>query len=164
MEFTSQPIAAGSTPVATLSGLQYKPRTADEREADAKKNAPKYARQKTLRPRRRLQRRRRLLARGQDPWLRIKQTLPEFLEGHTQKRADAGQDLTGEELDLLATAVIRVAKKDLEGAGRDPKVVDDAFVKEVKAVVQKVTTQHNLPQSRQQDDGEDEEAEEEEDD
>lgn len=181
MEFTSQSIAAGATPVTSSDGLQYKPRTADQREADAKKNAPKYARQKTVNS---ILTAKYLKAKAafdsyynydldaafnaedgtwdeaKDPWLRIKETLPEFLDGYTQKRFDAGLDITGDELDVLATAVIRLAKKELEGAGRDPKVVDDAFTKEVKAVVQKVATQHNLPPSREEVDGEDEEYEE----
>ncbi|KAK7972583.1 hypothetical protein PG988_006717 [Apiospora saccharicola] len=183
MEFTSQSIAAGATPVTTANGLQYKPRTADEREADAKKNAPKYARQKIVNS---ILTAKYLKAKAafdgfysydldaafnaedgtwdeaKDPWLRIKETLPEFLEGYTQKRFDTGLDIAGDELDVLATAIIRLAKKELEGAGRDPKVVDDAFTKEVKAVVQKVTAQHNLAPSRQQEEDEEEEEVEEE--
>ncbi|KAK8877558.1 hypothetical protein PGQ11_002504 [Apiospora arundinis] len=182
MEFSSQTIGAGATPVAsTNGGLQYKPRTAEEREADATRNAPKYARQKAVGS---ILTAKYLKAKAafdtyfdydldaafngddgswyedKDPWLRIRQTLPEFLEGYTQKKT--AEDLTGEELESLATAVIRVARKDWEGAGRDAKVLDEAFVKETQELVQKLKTKHNLPESRPEADGADEEVEEEE--
>lgn len=184
MEFSSQTIGAGATPVASSAGgLQYKPRTAEEREADAARNAPKYARQKAVGS---ILTAKYLKAKAafdgyydydldaafdadagawheeKDPWLRIRQTLPAFLEGYTEKKkADDG--LTGEELEALATAVVRVARKDWEGAGRDAAALDEAFVKEMQDLVQKLKTQHNLPQSRPQADGaEEEEVEEEE--
>lgn len=185
-----------------LSNIKFEPRTLEQREADAKRNAPKYAREKAVNSM--------LTARfakakktfdtyygyniddafdgdngtwreDRDPWLRIAQvptategeenaatsTMEEFLRGYTKGRVEAqkaGVDpdvLTGEELEGLATGVLRVAKVDLAAAGRDNSVVDDGFKTRALEVVGQLKTEYELPQTVPEvEDEEDEEEEE----
>lgn len=213
-----------------LSNIKFEPRTAEQREADAKRNAPKYAREKAVNSM--------LTARfakakktfdtyygynideafdgdtgnwreERDPWLRIAKssnavaattttttvtteqpngtieekkeeeekeeeeedssgkttTMEEFLRGYTKGRIEAqkaGVDpdvLTGEELEGLATGVLRVAKVDLAAAGRDNSVVDEAFKRSALEVVAQLVTEYELPQSAPEVEDEEEEEE-----
>lgn len=181
-----------------LSNIKFEPRTAEQREADAKRNAPKYAREKAVNS---MLTARFLKAKktfdafwgysideawdgdagvwceARDPWLRIgggsggddnKHTtgvavVEEFLGGYVKSRRDdreAGVEkeaLTGDELEALALAVVRVAKVDLEAAGRASGVVDEGFKKKVMETVAELKKEYELPQSAPEDDEEDEE-------
>lgn len=184
-----------------LSNIKFEPRTAEQREADAKRNAPKYTREKAVNSM--------LTARfakakktfdtyygynideafdgdngtwreERDPWLRITKapisategeqatasastTMEEFLRGYTNGRVEAqkaGVDpdvLTGEELEGLATGVLRVAKVDLAAAGRDGSVVDDAFKRRALELVGELTKEYELPQKAPEVEDEEEE-------
>lgn len=183
-----------------LSNIKFEPRTAEQREADAKRNAPKYAREKivnSMLTARFLKAKKTLDAyygysideafdgdtgtwkEDKDPWLRIAATggkggeegeegvavsvtqgkeekvgdsiVGDFLRGYTKRRVEAQQAgadpdvLTGEELEGLAVAVVRVAKVDLEAAGRDSSVVDEGFKTRVLEVVAQLKTEYELP-------------------
>lgn len=186
-----------------LSNIKFEPRTLEQREADAKRNAPKYAREKAVNSM--------LTARfakakktfdtyygynideafdgdngtwrdDRDPWLRIAQaptvategeehaatsTMEEFLRGYTKGRVEAqkaGVDpdvLTGEELEALATGVLRVAKVDLAAAGRDNSMVDNGFKTRALEVVGQLKTEYELPQTAPEVEVEEEEEEDE---
>lgn len=193
-----------------LSNIKFEPRTAEQREADAKRNAPKYAREKAVNSM--------LTARfakakktfdtyygynideafdgdngtwreQRDPWLRIAKapsplasparavaeeedasttTMEQFLRGYTKGRVEAhkaGVDpdvLTGEEMEGLATGILRVAKVDLAATGGDSSVLDDAFKQRALEVVEELKKQYDLPQTapKVQDPEEEEEEEE----
>lgn len=97
-----------------------------------------------------------------DPWLRIRETLPEFLEDYTRIIVESGGEITGEGLQNLAVALIRVARAEWEGAGRDKKALDKAFEQEILALVEKLKAEFKLPEApdadEDEDDGEEEEV------
>ncbi|KAH8658420.1 hypothetical protein BX600DRAFT_439583 [Xylariales sp. PMI_506] len=148
--------------------LKYKPRTAEQRAADALMYEPKHARERRVNS---ILTARYLKAKSafdtyfkydidsafnetdgswrdeSDPWLRITDTLPEFLQGYTETRLASGQVVTGDELESMASALLRISKEQLEGAGRDSKVLDQAFRATVLEDVTKLKAQHHLPQA-----------------
>jgi hypothetical protein len=150
------------------ASLKYKPRTAEEREADARLHEPKYARERRVNA---ILTARFLKAKSAfeayfkydidaafnaadaswrdelDPWLRITDTLPDFLRGYTEARVASGQTLTGEELESLASAILRISKEQLEGAGRSSKALDQEYRAAITKDVTKLTTQYQLPQT-----------------
>ncbi|CAN8096776.1 unnamed protein product [Discula destructiva] len=162
-----------------LSNIKYVPRTLEQREADAARNAPKYAREKavnsilTARFRKAKQAFDAFWAynideawdgdagawrEASDPWLRLGGADPlavvgEFLRGVARERREAHEDgierapLSAEELEALALAVVRVARVDLEAAGRENKALDEDFKKSVVELVALVKTEFELPQS-----------------
>lgn len=173
-----------------LSNIKFEPRTAEQREADAKRNAPKYAREKAVNS---MLTARFLKAKKtfdafygynideawdgdagqwkdeQDPWLRAAKggednTMVEFLRGYTKQQVEAHKEgvekelVSVDELEALAAAVVRVARVDVEAAGRDNKVLDADYKKGLLAVVAELKTEYNLPQSAPEE--EEEEAEE----
>ncbi|KAF3770144.1 hypothetical protein M406DRAFT_105227 [Cryphonectria parasitica EP155] len=183
-----------------LSNIKFEPRTAEQREADAKRNAPKYAREKAVNS---MLTARFLKAKKTfdafygynideawdgdagawreeaDPWLRIPagatdnnnngdddDTVTEFLRGYTRQRVEAHKEevekelVSADELEALAGAVLRVARVDLEAAGRDNKSLDADFKKRVLGVVAELKTEYNLPQSAPEDQDEEEVEEE----
>lgn len=97
-----------------------------------------------------------------DPWLRIRETLPEFLEDYTRIIVESGGEITGEGLQNLAVALIRVARAEWEGAGRDKKALDKAFEQEILALVERLKAQFKLPEAPDAVDDEDDDGEEEE--
>lgn len=180
-----------------LSNIKFEPRTAEQREADARRNGPKYAREKAVNS---MLTARFLKAKKafdthwryniddawdgdagawrdeRDPWLRIptggkaeEGPVGEFLRGYTKSREEAAKEakaeaeaeaepgaegqpqqqprLTADELEALALAVVRVARVDLEAAGRDNKALDADFKKAVVEVVAQLKTEYGLPQS-----------------
>lgn len=159
-----------------LSNIKFEPRTAEQREADAKRNAPKYAREKAVNS---MLTARFLKAKktfdafwgynideawdgdraewrdDRDPWLRVPtgDTVGEFLRGYTRQQVEAHKDgvekeaVSADELEALAGAVLRVAKVDLEAAGRDAKALDADFKKRALEVVAQLKTEYDLPQS-----------------
>lgn len=178
-----------------LSNIKFEPRTAEQREADARRNAPKYARERAVGS---ILTARFLVAKkafdsywgyniddawdgdagawrdGSDPWLRAPEgdTVAEFLRGYTKARAEEKQPdkeagvpdkepLSVDELEALALAVVRVARVDLEAAGRDNGKLDADFKKGVLEVVAQLKTEYDLPQSApevEEDEEEEEEA------
>lgn len=96
---------------------------------------------------------------GADPWLRIRETLPEFLEDYTGIIVESGGEITGEGLQNLAVALIRVARAEWEGAGRDKKALDKAFEQDILALVERLKTQFKLPEAPDAVSDDDEEAE-----
>ncbi|KAH7305260.1 hypothetical protein B0I35DRAFT_414043 [Stachybotrys elegans] len=162
------------------SHLKYEPRTLEQREIDAKRNAPKYARERRLNA---ILTAKFLKAKqafdnyyhynmdaafdadngswreAMDPWLRIKDTLFEFLQGYTKAAVDAKDtQLTGEALRNLAAAIIRVAKEDLAGAGRSNAFLDDSFRTSAMEYVETLRATYNLPQAQPDSSEEEEEA------
>ncbi|KAJ4392161.1 hypothetical protein N0V93_005784 [Gnomoniopsis smithogilvyi] len=163
-----------------LSNIKFEPRTLEQREADAKRNAPKYAREKAVNS---ILTARFLKAKKtfdgyysynideawdgeagewreeKDPWLRLgtqgeeKTVMEEFLRGFTKDRKEAQEEgterepLSADELEALALAVVRVAKKDLEAAGRETAALGDDFKKSVVEIVAQLQTEFSLPQS-----------------
>lgn len=149
-----------------LADVKYKPRTLEQREADAKRNAPKYAREKAVGS---ILTAKHLKAKAafdgyfayrvddawdadagtwrdaRDPWLRFAQTLPDFLQGYTERRA--GDGLSARELQTLTAALVRVARMEIEGAGRDAAFIDDAFAQEADSTVAQLSLQYKLPPS-----------------
>lgn len=97
-----------------------------------------------------------------DPWLRIRETLPEFLEDYTRIIVESGGGTTGEGLQNLAVALIRVARAEWEGAGRDKKALDKAFEQEILALVERLKAEFKLPEAAEADSDEGEDGEEEE--
>lgn len=213
---------------SALSNIKFEPRTAEQREADARRNGPKYAREKAVNS---MLTARFLKAKkafdawwgydideawdgeagawreDRDPWLRAGRGKEEedtvigpFLRGYVKGRveaaaaaaeaakaaeaeAGAGAETTGagaaggeavaaaapvaaekplsaDELEGLALAVVRVAKVDLEAAGRDSKALDADFKKGVLEVVAQLKAEYNLPQSAPEEEEADEEEEE----
>lgn len=167
----------------SLNDLKYKPRTLEQREADAKRNAPKYAREKAVGS---ILTAKHLKAKAafdghfhyrvdaawdadagawrddRDPWLRFSHTLPDFLQAYTERRA--GDGLAADELCTLAAALVRVARMEIEGAGRDAAFLDDAFKQEADRTAAQLAEQYELPPTRQEAaNGADDEDEEEED-
>lgn len=183
-----------------LSNIKFEPRTAEQREADAKRNAPKYAREKAVNS---MLTARFLKAKktfdafwgynideawdgdagvwreAQDPWLRIGggsaaaglegedktgvAVVEEFLRGYVKSRQEdreAGVEkgaLTGDELEGLALAVVRVAKVDLEAVGRENGTVNDDFKRKVLESVAELKKEYELPQSAPEEEEEEEE-------
>jgi hypothetical protein len=93
-----------------------------------------------------------------DPWLRFHATLFEFLRGHTKAAVEAAaaaaaggaaaaadQLPTAEDLRALATALVRVAREDLAGAGRDPVLLDDSFQQAALEYVDTLAAMYILP-------------------
>lgn len=163
---------------------KWTPRTLDQREADAKLNEPKYQRARVVN---RILTAKYLKAKsifdnyhdydvdaafvptttGQqcwresaDPWLRIGETLPEFLEDYTRIIIESGGEITGEGLQNLAVALVRVARAEWEGAGRDKKALDKAFEGQVLELVGRLKKEFNLPEAQDEDDEEEVEEEE----
>lgn len=198
-----------------LSNIKFEPRTAEQREADARRNAPKYAREKAVNS---MLTARFLKAKKafdaywrydiddawdgdagawrdeRDPWLRIPAggraeagPVGEFLRGYTKGREEAAAEaeaeaeagagagtgaeaeagleggqqprqprISADELETLALAVVRVARVDLEAAGRDNKALDADFKKGVLDVVAQLKTEYGLPQSAPEDEEEEE--------
>lgn len=172
-----------------LSNIKFEPRTAEQREADAKRNAPKYAREKAVNSiliARFLKAKKTFDAYWQyniddafdgdsgtwrdekDPWLRIPKdnTFEEFLRGYVKSRMEdkeAGvekEPLSADELEALALAVIRVAKVDLEAAGVDNTALDADFKKRALDIVAQLKTEYDLPQSAPENEDEEEDEEE----
>lgn len=209
---------------SALSNIKFEPRTAEQREADARRNGPKYAREKAVNS---MLTARFLKAKkafdawwaydideawdgeagawreDRDPWLRVaggEDTVGAFLRGYVKARVEAtaaaaeaaaeaeagttggaGADgeeggaeaapapvpvaaekpLSADELQGLALAVVRVAKVDLEAAGRDSKALDADFKKGVLEIVAQLKAEYNLPQSAPEEEEADEEVEEE---
>lgn len=177
---------------SVLSNIKFEPRTAEQREADARRNAPKYARERSVGS---ILTARFLVAKkafesywgynideawdgdagewrdDRDPWLRVPEgnTVEEFLRGYTKGRVEEKPDkepgvpekepLSADELEALALAVVRVAKVDLEAAGRDNKKLDADFKKGVLEVVAQLKTEYDLPQSAPEVEEEEEEEE-----
>ncbi|KAJ4422429.1 hypothetical protein N0V82_002877 [Gnomoniopsis sp. IMI 355080] len=178
-----------------LSNIKFEPRTLEQREADAKRNAPKYAREKAVNS---ILTARFLKAKKtfdayysynideawdgdvgewreeKDPWLRLgaqgdgesKTVMQEFLRGYTKDRKEAQEEgterepLSADELEALALAVLRVARKDLEAAGRDTSALGDELKKSVVEIVAQLQTEFTLPQSAPEvEEEEEEEAE-----
>lgn len=173
-----------------LSNIKFEPRTLEQREADAKRNAPKYAREKAVNS---ILTARFLKAKKtfdayygynideawdgeagvwreeRDPWLRLgaqggeKAVMEEFLKGYTKDRKEAQEEgterepLSADELEALALAVVRVARKDLEAVGRETSALGDDFKKSVVEIVAQLQTEYGLPQSAPEveDEGED---------
>lgn len=169
-----------------LSNIKFEPRTQEQREADAKRNAPKYAREKAVNS---ILTARFLKAKKtfdayygynideawdgeagewreeKDPWLRLggggggdggeqgEKVMEEFLRGYTKDRKEAQEEgterepLSVDELEALGLAVVRVAKKDLEAAGRETSGLGEEFKKRVVEIVKQVQTEYSLPQS-----------------
>lgn len=166
-----------------LSNIKFEPRTQEQREADAKRNAPKYAREKAVNS---ILTARFLKAKKtfdayygyniddawdgeagawreeKDPWLRLGsgsgqeeevKVMEEFLRGYTKDRKEAQEEgterepLSGDELEALGLAVVRVAKKDLEAAGRETSGLGEEFKKRVVEIVKQVQAEYSLPQS-----------------
>jgi hypothetical protein len=96
-----------------------------------------------------------------DPWLRVRETLPEFLEDYTRIIVESGGEITGEGLQNLAVALLRVARAEWEGAGRDKKLLDKAFEQEILALVERLKTEFKLPEAPDVDSDEGEDGEEE---
>lgn len=166
-----------------LSNIKFEPRTQEQREADAKRNAPKYAREKAVNS---ILTARFLKAKKtfdayygynideawdgeagkwreeKDPWLRLgsaggqeegEKVMDEFLRGYTKDRKEAQEEgterepLSVDELEALGLAVVRVAKKDLEAAGRETSGLGEEMKKKVVEVVAQLKTEYSLPQS-----------------
>ena len=166
-----------------LADVKYKPRTLEQREADAKRNAPKYAREKAVGS---ILTAKHLKAKAafdghfgyrvdeawdadagawrdaRDPWLRFAHTLPDFLQAYAERRA--GDGLAGDELRALAAALVRVARMEIEGAGRDAAFLDAAFKQEADRTAAQLAAQYELPPTREAVANDEEEEEEEEED
>lgn len=165
-----------------LSNIKFEPRTLEQREADAKRNAPKYAREKAVNS---ILTARFLKAKKtfdayygynideawdgeagawreeRDPWLRLggggegqgKTVMEEFLRGYTKDRKEAQEEgterepLSADELEALALAVVRVARKDLEAVGRETGALGEELKQSVVEVVAQLRTEYGLPQS-----------------
>ncbi|PSR94436.1 hypothetical protein BD289DRAFT_140989 [Coniella lustricola] len=187
-----------------LSNIKFEPRTAEQREADAKRNAPKYAREKAVNS---MLTARFLKAKKtfdafwgysideawdgdagewrleRDPWLRAAlnasavatggeekdgndNTMVEFLREYTKQQVEAHKEgiekdlVSVEELEALAAAVVRVARVDVEAAGRDNKALNADFKKSLMRVVGELQTEYHLPQSAPEEEVVDEEGEE----
>lgn len=195
MDFTTISI---NTPAG--AGPKYEVRTAAQREEDARRNAPKYARERRVNG---ALTARHLKAKAAfdaffaydidaafdadtgawrdelDPWLRFPETLFEFLRGHVRAAAaaapapavttaapvaeagDAVADvaprlelsfdvpqqapLSAAELRALTTALVRVAREDLAGAGRDAALLDDAFQQSALEYADTLAVMYELP-------------------
>lgn len=165
---------------------KYTPRTLDQREADAKLNEPKYKRARVVNS---ILTAKYLKAKSifdnyhdynvdaafvptttgdscwresADPWLRIGETLPEFLDDYVRIIIESGGEITGEGVQNLAVALIRVARAEWEGAGRDKKALDKVFEAQVLELVERLKKGFNLPEAQDEED-EEEEGDEEED-
>ncbi|KUI69034.1 hypothetical protein VM1G_04677 [Cytospora mali] len=166
---------------------KYTPRTLEQREFDAKINEPKYQRARVVNS---ILTAKYLKAKSifdnyhdynvdaafvptisgepcwretADPWLRIGETLPEFLEDYVRILVESGGEITGEGLQNLAVALIRVARAEWEGAGRDKKALDKVFEGQVLELVERLKKEFNLPEAQdEEDEVEEEEVEEEE--
>ncbi|POS72914.1 hypothetical protein DHEL01_v208691 [Diaporthe helianthi] len=97
-----------------------------------------------------------------DPWLRVRQTLPEFLEDYVRIIVESGGEITGEGLQNLAVALVRVARAEWEGAGRDKTVLDKGFEEGILALVERLKVEFKLPEAADADSDEVEDGEEEE--
>lgn len=165
---------------------KYTPRTLDQREADAKLNEPKYQRARVVNS---IMTAKYLKAKSifdnyhdysvdaafvpttsgascwresADPWLRFGETLPEFLEDYARIIIESGGEITGEGLQNLALALVRVARAEWEGAGRDKKALDKVFEGQVLELVERIAKAFNLPEAQDEEDEVEEEEEEEE--
>lgn len=178
-----------------LSNIKFAPRTLEQREADAARNAPKYAREKAVNSILTAKFRK---AKGdfdafwgynideawdgdagvwredKDPWLRLGgaegvAVMGEFLKGVANERRGAQEEgterapLSAAELEALALAVVRVARVDVEAAGRGNAALGEEFKKSVVELVAQIKTEFNLPQETPvvEDTAEEEEADEE---
>jgi hypothetical protein len=97
-----------------------------------------------------------------DPWLRIRETLPEFLGDYTRIIVESGGEINGEGLQNLAVALIRVARAEWQGAGRDKKELDKAFETDILALVERLKAEFKLPEEAPDVDSEGEDGNEEE--
>ncbi|KAG8167609.1 hypothetical protein KVR01_003298 [Diaporthe batatas] len=82
-----------------------------------------------------------------DPWLRIQQTLPEFLEDYVRIIVDSGGEITGEGLQNLAVALVRVARAEWEGAGRDKSLLGRGFEDGILRLVERLRVEFKLPEA-----------------
>lgn len=96
-----------------------------------------------------------------DPWLRVRETLPEFLKDYVRIIVESGGEITGEGLQNLAVALIRVARAEWEGAGRDKAVLDKGFEAGILKLVERLRVEHKLPEAPDADSEEGEDGEEE---
>lgn len=181
-----------------LSNIKFAPRTLEQREADAARNAPKYAREKAVNSILTAKFRK---AKGdfdafwgynideawdgdsgvwreeRDPWLRLGggeeegvKVMGEFLRGVVRERKERqGEGIeragfSAKELEVLALAVVRVARVDVEAAGRGKEGLGEEFRGRVVELVKEVQKEFDLPQELPvvEDDAEEEEEEEEE--